>query len=183
MSEFKIKEDSVEALAEEIRRKHEAANKQVEQTREAVEQGLKSRLQCAALVETAKSTLGQNRFWEFWREQVQLSRDQAKRYLALKKVEGRGVDKRQMVLAGVLDKPEREEQHKARAVDQFAWCRLVGKIRKVLTDEVLDEMDLQQVAVAKSSLEPLARIYIDLVKREKELRAGGERTTLEKVFG
>ena len=151
------------ALADEIRAAHERASGQVNGAKVAIEDAINASLNCAALVETARAEWG-GMFPDLWRELVGLSPLDAKRYISLHSTAQRCLDKRQLILTGIIEQPEQGEQEQRPPADPFAWCRWVPKIKDSFTKEQVERMTSDQKAVARRTLAPLVEIYEELGK-------------------
>ena len=149
------------ALAEEINAQHEAASGLVEGAKLAIEDATAASLRCAALVDVARSEWGR-RFPDIWRDLVGLSPLEAKRYISLHSTAQRCLDKRQLLLAGIIEPGERDDQEAQPPPDPFAWCRWVPRIVDALPDEVIARMTYDQRAVACKTLEPAHKLWLKL---------------------
>lgn len=145
-------------LADLIAEKHAAAGGKVDGARVAIEDAIQASLQCAALVETARSEWGR-KFPDIWRDVVGLSPLDAKRYISLHSTAKRCLDKRQLLLCGIIEQGEQGEQQERPPADPFAWCRWVPKIKDSFSSEKIGRMSYDQRAVARKTLEPLVEIY------------------------
>ena len=158
MSTTEIARQGPDALASEIQRAHNEAQIEVGQARDKVEQAIDASIRCAALVDAARSEWGGS-FDEVWRDKVGLSPLEAKRYISLHSTALRCLDKRQLLLTGIIEQHEQEQQHEQRPADPFAWCKWIPRVRDALTDEEIGRMTDDQRAVAKVTLKPLVERY------------------------
>ena len=148
-------------LAAEIIDAHDLSQSLVQDAREHIDKAVDESLRCAALVDAAKGQWG-SAFKHRWREEVRLDPDQARRYLTLHKAKGRRIDKAQLLLLGIVEKPEDEQQHERRTPDPFAWAKHVAKARQTLTPDQIGRMNSDQREVARNTLKPIVELYNSL---------------------
>lgn len=147
-------------LADDILAAHHAAEEKVAAAKDNVEDAIRAKVECAAIVEAARSEMGNAAFWDFWREKVKLAKEEAQRYIGLHHAaKHRLIDKAQLRLIGIIDSPDQQEPQQRRTPDPFAWCKLVPKIRTQIDDDWLQHADPVQRATAKKTLEPLVELY------------------------
>ena len=149
------------SLAEEIKTTHAAASGLVDGAKQAIEDAITASLRCAAMVDAARSEWG-GKFPDIWRELVGLAPLDARRYISLHSTAQRCLDKRQLVLAGIIEQPEQEDQESRPPADPFAWCRWVPRIVEAMPDEVIERMTFDQKAVAAKTLEPAHKLWLKL---------------------
>ena len=113
------------------------------------------------MVDAARSEWG-GKFPDIWRELVGLTPLDARLYISLHSTAHRCPDKRQLVLAGIIEQPEQEDQESRPPADPFAWCRWVPRIVEAMPDEVIERMTFDQKAVAAKTLEPAHKLWLKL---------------------
>jgi hypothetical protein len=149
--------NSAKALADEILEAHANASTRVTKAKDDIARAVMASVGCAALVAAARDEWGRE-FPDTWRKLVGLPDDEARRYLQLNRTAHR-IDKRQLLLLGIIDPPEDQPEPQQREPDPFAFCRLVPRITSSLTPELIRNMDDVQRAAVKRTLAPIVEIY------------------------
>jgi len=147
-------------LADQIRDRHEQANRKGAATLDSIKEAISDRVGVAYLVESAKAKHRGN-FREWWRENG-LPIEWAARYLKLSKTAKRAAiaDKDQLRLIGLL--PSATDHHEgqaSRAVNPLEWVKWAGKLSTTLTSDRVKQMDSVQRQVALRTLEPVMALY------------------------
>lgn len=154
-------------LAAEILDHHEEVQKSAEEARQKVERTLDKARACGALVDAARAQWG-SRFAERWRVEVGLPEEDRRRYLTLFKARERPLNKDQLLLSGILP-PQECSGHEARADDEGAWRKSLGKsgdiLEKWFTSERIESMDPINKGAARMRLSKFISQLETLIKR------------------
>lgn len=156
-----ITTETTEAFAIRIKELHEAAEDYQLNTLATIQELIKKRVECAALVEAAKNAKG-HAFRQFW-EDAGLPLEWAPKYLKIAKTAARDTlgDKNQMRLIGIIPEHAEEttEPQTRRPVDSLAWIKTIGKLNTNLTEETIKGMDRFQRDLAIEKMKPLVETF------------------------
>lgn len=171
--------DSLDASAEEIRRRHEQMMRDRDIAISETEKVCHEAFDIAVLVSAVHKQVGGRRFAEWWREK-NMPVGWADRYLKLARTAGRRdlPDKDQLRLIGVLPEPEESTigQHK-RQPNPFAWIKWSAKITRNFPAEAVETMDEADRIAALKHLQPIKEL---IAKLEHPTTPGKEAPTAEK---
>ena len=164
--EIQQRHEAIDALANEIKARHESCNDIQQHATEAITATIGARVEVARLVEAAHSQIRSSvAFAKWWRDQG-MPDGWAAKYLRLAKTAGRNTigDKGQLRLCGILPEAESGNDGQRRDPNPFEWTKWAGKIRARLTVDSVQSMGEVDRAVAMKQLKPLVDIYEALNK-------------------
>lgn len=144
----------ISPLAAEIIDRHKAAQEAVQEAKGRIDGALQASIECAEFVETAKAEW-KGSFSRRWRDEVGLDVDVAKKYRTLHASKGRKVDKAQLLLLGVVERPTEQKEQFKRPKDPFGWAKYVAKAREEIDEDEIAKLTPEQKAVARDTVKPL----------------------------
>jgi hypothetical protein len=173
MSEITQQTESLAALAEDIKARHETCQLMQGEAVEFIGQTITARVEVSRLVETAHSIMGGAAFVAWWRD-LDMPHGWAGKYLRLAKTADRCAlgDKSQLRLCGILPEAEPGNDGQRREANPWQWTGYVGKIRASLTPERISSMGSVDREVALQQVEPLLEQMQGIVR---ELRGDAPR--------
>ena len=157
-----MKNEAVTELIEQIKNHHAIAEQLQSHAVDGIQSLINARIEVATLAEAAKSNLGS--FYHTWWRDNGLPDGWSHKYIRIAKTSKRLnlSDLNQMKLIGILsdeDEEDEDNRNNKHEPNPYAWVKLAGKLRSLLTTDHIKTMDRSEKENARLHLKPMVDLY------------------------